>query len=249
MLSSSFVKYINSLNQKKYRNIHNAFVAEGMKSISEVIKSDYEILHLFYTKLPSGFDIKKNNAQLITDQELKKISNLNSPNDILAVCKIKSPNQEIQLTDKLSIVLDDINDPGNFGTIIRLADWFGIENIICSLNSVDLYNPKVIQSTKGSFTRVNILYKPLDEVFSTFPGQIFGTYLEGTSIYDFSFPKKGLIVFGNEANGISKELEKYISDKINIPKLSLNKNVESLNLAMATAIVLGEISSQQLKNK
>ncbi len=242
MLTSNLIKYITSLNQKKYRIKYNSFIVDGIKVVLELLESDYEIEYLFYTTEQPDLNLKKYNSILITEAELKKISNLSTPNQMLAICKIKPPKKIENIANKLSIVLDDINDPGNLGTIIRLADWFGIENIICSNNSVDLYNPKVIQSTKGSFLRVNLIYTSLEDFLSGYSEEIYGTYMEGEAIYEVNFSSSGLLVFGNEANGISNELEKYITKKITIPRASTKADVNSLNIAMSAAIILGEVS-------
>jgi RNA methyltransferase, TrmH family len=245
MLSAKLVKYITSLSQKKYRTIRQAFVVEGVKSVFEVIKSSYEITHLFSTKPLVESNLDSIHFQLITESELKKISNLTSPNEVLAVCKIPANQLPINLEQNWSIALDEINDPGNLGTIIRLADWFGIENVICSINSVDLYNPKVIQSTKGSFTRVNVIYTELTSLFSTYSGPIIGADLHGNNLYQFKFPTSGILLLGNEANGISETAKRYLTQTLHIPQFSQTQETESLNLAMASAIVLGELFSQK----
>lgn len=245
MLSANLVKYINSLSHKKHREIHNAFVVEGIKSVEEVCKSDFKILHLFYTKIPENIILKNLTHQLITEHELKKISNLTSPNQLLAVCEIPKKTLPKNLENQWTIVLDEINDPGNLGTIIRLADWFGIENIFCSHNSVDLFNPKVIQSSKGSFTRVNVFYEHLEEILCQFDGEIISGDLEGENLYNFVFPSSGILLFGNEANGIRASTKQWITKTTSIPKTSKNQQIESLNLAMATAITLGELFSQK----
>jgi len=183
---------------------------------------------------------------------LKKISSLTTPNEVLAICAIPENKLNVsELKNKLTLVLDDIRDPGNLGTIIRIADWFGIENIICSLETVDIYNPKVVQATMGSIARVNVFYEDLKTIFlealtkNNFP--IYGTVLNGENIFEKSLTSNGFIVIGNESNGISIELLPLINEKISIPTFSVNEtnSVESLNAAIATAIVCTEFKRRK----
>ncbi|HLV23208.1 MAG TPA: RNA methyltransferase [Moheibacter sp.] len=182
----------------------------------------------------------------ISESELKKISNQVQPNTALALCEIPVEN-EIQ-KDGMILALNDIRDPGNLGTIIRLADWFGIRQIICSNETVDLYNPKVIQSTMGSFTRVQVNYLDLNEFFKNYPHPVLGTFMNGKNIYKTDFPENGIILLGNEANGVSFELQDFVTEKITIPQLGISRETESLNVAMATGIILGEIASKQFRS-
>lgn len=237
------MKIITSLGSKKYRQKYNLFVVEGVKNVKEVLKSNITVKELYTTN--QNFDAKGNlPVHYLSPNELKKISFLSTPNECLAVCEIP-PQRSIAPVKGLTLVLDTINDPGNLGTIIRLADWFGITQIICSKETVDVYNPKVIMSTMGSFSRVDVIYTDIAEVFASYPYPILGTFMEGESIYQYRFPENAMIVMGNEANGISTHLQQYISQKISIP--AFGQSTESLNVAMATSIVVGEYFSQKLR--
>ncbi|MDI9309525.1 MAG: RNA methyltransferase [Limnohabitans sp.] len=237
MVSKNQIKLITSLTQKKFRKEHNLFIAEGIKVIQELLDASYELVDLFYINdtFPSVEDSKKTQ---ISGQELKKISSLTSPNNSLAIFKIpllRTPKKE-----GLIIALDDIRDPGNLGTIIRLCDWFGINQLICSEETVDAYNPKVVQATMGSLSRVNINYVDLKKFISNSKIPVFGTFMEGDNIYKNCLPNEGIIVLGNEANGISKEVENLVTQKISIPRFGDTQATESLNVATATAIILSE---------
>jgi TrmH family RNA methyltransferase len=181
---------------------------------------------------------KKHAATLISDSELKKISALTSANDCLAVFKIKEYSHSTN--SGLELALDNIKDPGNMGTIIRLCDWFGISKIICTEETVDMYNPKVVQATMGSLARVQVEYTNLAAYLKATDLEIFGTFMEGENIYKKEVPPNGILVMGNEANGISTEIEKLITQKIAIPRFGNLQQTESLNVATATAIFLSE---------
>lgn len=236
MVSKNQIKLINSLQQKKYRKLHNLFIAEGKKVIQELIDANFSLEHLFVTKTDL-FD-KKHAATLISDSELKKISALTSANDCLAVFKIKEYSHSTN--SGLELALDNIKDPGNMGTIIRLCDWFGISKIICTEETVDMYNPKVVQATMGSLARVQVEYTNLAAYLKTTDLEIFGTFMEGENIYKKELPASGILVMGNEANGISSEIENLITQKISIPRFGNLQQTESLNVATATAIFLSE---------
>lgn len=233
MVTKNQIKRILNLQQKKYRKQYGQFFVEGQKVIRELLDSDFILEELYTTK-----DIFKdiNTRVLISEDTLKKMSALTNPNNSLAVFRLREP-QEIK-GQNLIVALDKIRDPGNLGTIIRLCDWFGISELVCSEDTVDAYNPKVLQATMGSITRVNITYLNLKDFLSATTLPVFGTFMEGNSIYKSQLPKQGIIVLGNEANGISSEIEKQITDKITIPRFG--NNTESLNVATATAIVLSE---------
>ncbi|MBQ0147465.1 MAG: RNA methyltransferase [Flavobacteriaceae bacterium] len=245
MLSNNVIKIITSLSSKKYRQKYNLFIVEGVKNIGEVIKSSIKVKELFITEdlWPDETAIKKT---FIEEKDLKKISFLTTPNVGLALCELPS-DPKLTNFEGLAIALDDIRDPGNLGTIVRLADWFGVENILCTKESVDLYNPKVIMSTMGSFSRVNVHYINLAEYLKEYKGPIFGTFMEGDSIYENILPQEGILVMGNEANGICKEIEKLTNHKISIPFFGNKGNTESLNVAVATSVILGEFKSQLSK--
>lgn len=236
MVSKNQIKLINSLQQKKYRKLHNLFIAEGKKVIQELIDANFCLEHLFVTKTDL-FD-KKHAATLILDSELKKISALTSANDCLAVFKIKEYSSSTN--SGLELALDNIKDPGNMGTIIRLCDWFGISKIVCTEETVDMYNPKVVQATMGSLARVQVEYTNLATYLKATDKEIFGTFMDGENIYKKELPTSGILVMGNEANGISSEIENLITQKISIPRFGNLQLTESLNVATATAIFLSE---------
>jgi len=246
-LSKSKISLIRSLSQKKYREQHNLFIAEGQKIIDEIAESDFKLKYLVYNQ-DKDFDYVDANAEsIITDNVgMKKISALKTPPAILAVVEQKDFGFTVdKAKDKLCLVADDIQDPGNLGTLIRICDWFGIENLICSNNSADLYNPKVIQASMGAFLRVNVHYTDLLDFISDYKSntknQCFGTFLEGENIYQSELPEKGLIILGNEGNGISKEVELLVDKKLHIPSFANGDNhAESLNISVAAAIVVSE---------
>ncbi|MEC3907119.1 RNA methyltransferase [Tamlana sp. 2201CG12-4] len=237
MLSKSQIKLIASLKQKKYRLKHGFFVVEGVKTIKELLKSNLE-LHMLFTV--ETFNINAKTEVLITERELKQISFLTTPNKAMAIFKIP----KVKPIDKknLIVALDDVRDPGNLGTIIRLCDWFGIKDLICSKATVDCYNPKVIQATMGSITRVNISYIDLLDFITHTELPVFGAFMNGENVYQKRLLKKGVLIMGNEANGISKDLEALIKERIAIPRFGDLKTTESLNVATATAILLSEFS-------
>ena len=237
MLSKNQIKLITSLQQKKQRFAHRLFFAEGIKGIQELLESNFELVHLYTTQ--NDFDIVSNDKKvLINEQELKKITALATPNTCLAVFKI--PNEKKITESGLILALDSIRDPGNLGTILRLCDWFGIQEIICSKETVDIYNPKVVQATMGSLARVNVNYIDLAPFISQTKLPVFGTFMNGTNIYKTDLRQEGIIVMGNEANGISPEIEKLIKYRLAIPRFGTLQKTESLNVSTATAIVLSE---------
>jgi len=258
MLLKNQLKFVTSLKQKKNREAQQLFIAEGTKVVTELLSSSIVVKQLFAT--PQFFKDKKIDHTTecfeIKTSELERISSLTTPNEVLAICEI--PNYELvagELENKLTLVLDDIKDPGNLGTIIRIADWFGIENIICSTETVESFNPKVVQATMGSIARVKIhrmdliaFFKvkslPATQAGSKWNVESFGAVLNGENIYSKTLPVNGLIVIGNESRGISEEVLPYIKNKIGIPSFSSykqgNEKAESLNAAIATAIICSE---------
>lgn len=240
MLTAHKVKIIQSLDKKKFRQKYNLFVVEGNKNIRELQHSHYKIKEIFSIE-PCSLNFPNVPITEIKENDLRKISFLQNPKDSLALCELGN-NIKID-TPNLQLVLDGIQDPGNLGTIIRLADWFGIEQIICSEDTVDFYNPKVIQATMGSFTRTNIFYTPLEEFLKTTTHLNLGTDMDGENIYKTNFPEAINIILGNEGNGIRPSTEKHIHKKISIPRFGKNKTTESLNVSMAAGIILGEIFS------
>ena len=237
MVSKNQIKLITSLQQKKYRKQEQLFFVEGVKGVQELLDSNFELYELFTTK-PDFQAIEKSKIYSISDAELKKISALTTPNSCLAVFKIPKPIPFEQ--NGLILALEDVRDPGNLGTIIRLCDWFGIETLFCSEESVDIYNSKVVQATMGSISRVNVVYGNLEAFLSQTKLPIFGTFMDGKNIYQEQLPKEGIIIMGNEANGISSSVEKLVSERIAIPRFGNLQVTESLNVATATAIILSE---------
>jgi TrmH family RNA methyltransferase len=235
MLSRNEVKYIQSLYHKKNRNKEQVFIAEGVKIVSELITAGFSIQKIYGVK--NWLDVNSNisNATEVSDDELKKISHLETPNKILAIFYKKSITQIPKLENRVSLVLDGIQDPGNLGTIMRIADWFGIENIIASEDTADIYNPKVIQSTMGSIARVTVFYTDLESFFKSNKIHVMGAMLNGESITGLQKINECLLVIGNESKGIRTDIESYVQQRITIPKTGY---AESLNAAVATGIIL-----------
>lgn len=242
MISKSEIKLITGLHQKKYRNRHGIFVAEGIKVITQLHDAGMELREL-YTTDPGLFPFAENLAREISEGMLKKISQLKTPNKALALFDI--PEEREVGRSGLIVALDAIRDPGNLGTIIRLCDWFGIENLVCSATTVDCYNAKVVQATMGSLARVNIVYTDLPEFIRTAALPLFVADMEGTNVYNTSLPEKGVLVMGNEANGISSEIRSLADHLISIPRFGRVQQTESLNVATATAVLLSEFRRRQ----
>jgi len=238
MVSDKQIKIIKSLKLKKNRIKHNLFVAEGDKTILELITAGFNINSLY--SINRQIEGVKNSVIQLSKPELNKISNLSNPKNSLGVFEIPKP-KKINY-NKLIIGLDNISDPGNLGTIIRLCDWFGIEDLICSFDTVDCYNPKVIQASMGSISRVNITYLDLQKTLENNSLKTYGTYMQGDSIFEIDEIKNGVILFGNEANGINLNLSKFIDKRLSIPRFGKLKKTESLNVANALSIVLSENS-------
>jgi len=238
MITKNQIKYIRGLSLKKNRMKEQCFIVEGEKSLSELLDSSFETVELFALKdwINEHKEVSKK-AQEVNSKELERISNLTSPNRVLAVVKMKK--QEV-IRHKLGVilVLDDINDPGNLGTIIRMCDWFGVKQIVCSENTVDIYNPKVVQATMGSLFRVNVLYVNLVKYLSKVNAPIYGSYMKGENIKNTNSERNSHLVMGNEANGISQEVSKFITDRVAIK--NIGGTTESLNVAVATSILLHE---------
>ena len=242
-LSKNKIKYIQSLKQKKYRNQHKTFVAEGSKLIFDLIQHIPCQLLVVEEGMENMAKTKAEETIITTRAEIKKASHLATPPDAIAVFYQTTHNySQTDLTHKLSLILDEIQDPGNLGTIIRIADWFGIENIFCSHDTADVYNTKTVQATMGALSRVNIHYINIVDLvakYSSFP--IYGTFLDGENIYTEPLQSEGFIVMGNEGKGICPEVEKLITHRLYIPNFSTNSSTsESLNVAVATAVVCSE---------
>lgn len=240
MISKKWQKLINSLQYKKYRKEENLFLVEGVKSVLELIKSDFTIKKIFYTEIfEKKYTIPTSiSSEMVSIEDLKGISFLENNQEILAVVEQKSNKELVDYSNELLIALDNLQDPGNLGTIIRVADWYGIKKIVCSRETVDFYNPKVIAASMGSFMRVEVFYADLNFFLKNAfeKGEdIYGTLLNGDNIYKTPLGKKGIVVMGNEAKGISEELSPYITQKITIPRVG---GAESLNVGIATAVVI-----------
>ncbi len=243
MLSKQQMQFIKSLSIKKYRQEYGRFIAEGDKIVSEMLSSGYPIDAIY--ALPDWLkrhaeELKQNYSKIIVrsikEDELKKISCLETPNKVLAVSPVSEaiPNKTI-ISRQICLVLDELKDPGNFGTIIRTADWFGISSIFCSPSCVDIFNPKTIQATMGSFLRVKVFHQPLPQLFTQFPEiPVYGALLNGQNLFTTSLTAPAFVVIGNEARGISPEVLPYIQHPITIPRLG---NAESLNAAVAAGII------------
>ena len=245
MLSKNEIKLIKSLKYKKQRYLNKMFVVEGKKSIYEFINSKF-VLHKLFSIDISEFSV--NNVVRLSKSELEKISFLSNPNDHLAIFKI--PNEKPVNKNNLLVGLESINDPGNLGTIIRTCEWFGVEDIVCSLDSVDCYNPKVVQSAMGSLSRVNITYLDLENFLNSESLNRFGTFINGESVYENKISTdNGIVVFGNEANGISSNLRSLIDVELTIPRFNNKSYPESLNLSNSLGIILSELSRKSNEKK
>ena len=234
MLSKNQIKWVHSLELKKNRKKEGLFVAEGPKVVGDLLRAGYVARSIFSTT-------ERPNAQLITDDELRKLSFLQHPQEVLAVFEIPHNSSLFTLNSSLSLALDGVQDPGNLGTIIRIADWFGIQTIYCSEDTADCYNPKVVQATMGSLAHVHIIYTDLEALLQSVHCPIYGTLLDGQNIYQQQLSNEGIIVMGNEGNGISPAIRQLVTHKLLIPNYNTaGETAESLNVAIATAITCAE---------
>jgi TrmH family RNA methyltransferase len=243
IVSKNQIKLIKSLSQKKNRQHQGLFIVEGIKGITEFLNSDYKLETLYTTK--SIFEAPTNAVIEISEVDLKKISALKNPNTALAIFRISEQKKAIKTG--LIMALDAVRDPGNLGTIIRLCDWYGIKNLVCSLNTVDCYNAKVVQATMGSLARVTIHYLDLEAYLRSNETEVFGTFLNGENIYTADLPNQGIVILGNEANGISEALKTRVHRKLTIPQFGDIKATESLNVANAAAVVLSEFRRRSIE--
>ena len=245
MFSKSTVKYIQSLQHKKFRDEEGVFVAEGPKLVNELLEAGifkcrnvYALPGWMETAAPKARAAAEPATTILQDFELEKISGLSKPNLVLALFEKKNAVTAIDTRNKITLVLDDIQDPGNLGTIIRIADWFGIQNVICSLKTADMYNPKVVQSTMASLQRVNLVYTDVQQWLQQQPVKKYAAALDGEPLKHFNTLAEGILIIGNESKGISKEVMRLADKKINIPRIG---EAESLNAAVATGIILYEM--------
>ena len=238
MLSKNQQKIIQKLQQKKYRNELGLFVVEGKKGILEFVQAGFKVEAIFATSLFSE-QLNKLPLTLISKEELSKISTLKNPDEGVAI--FRQPKRKGVLQEGLILALDNIQDPGNLGTLIRLCDWFGIETLLCSEQTVDCYNPKVVQASMGSLSRVEVHYLPLAGFLVTCDLPVYVATLEGENLYTATFPEDCVIILGNEANGVSPEVAALANGAITIPRFGKLQQAESLNVAMAGAIIVSQV--------
>lgn len=248
MISKSVAQFVRSLHQKKYRQQERCFLVEGAKSVQEVLSSTFDVDLLlttdaFYKENTALADHQRCRVDTATADELTRLGTLESNNAALAVVRMRANVPLLRATDAWVLVLDDIRDPGNLGTILRIADWYGIDTILCSDTTADVYNPKVISASKGSFTRVNWWYGDLAPVLNAAEAPVYGAFLDGDDVHQSAFNAAGgYIVMGNEANGISPALAAFVTQRITIPRYG---NAESLNVGIATAVILDNLRRVQ----
>ena len=238
MLSKNQVKLIQKLHQKKYRNELSLFIVEGKKSINEFLQAGYTPQLLIATEAFTT-SVPQHLITPVSKDELRKVSTLQNPDEGLAV--FEQPKHKGILQEGVIVALDNVQDPGNLGTIIRLCDWFGVETLLCNTQTVDCYNPKVVQASMGSLTRVAVHYLDLAAFLTTANLPVYTMDLEGENLYTATFPKDCILILGNEANGISSEVRTLSNEVITIPRFSQHQRTESLNVAMAGAIILSEV--------
>ena len=238
MLSKNQVKLIQKLHYKKYRNELNLFIVEGKKSINEFLQAGYTPQLLIATEAFTT-NVPQHLITSVSKDELRKVSTLQNPDEGLAV--FEQPKHKGILQEGVIVALDNVQDPGNLGTIIRLCDWFGVETLLCNTQTVDCYNPKVVQASMGSLTRVAVHYLDLAAFLTTTALPVYTMDLEGENLYTATFPKDCILILGNEANGISSEVRALSNEVITIPRFSKHQRTESLNVAMAGAIILSEV--------
>ncbi|MCL6268265.1 TrmH family RNA methyltransferase [Flagellimonas myxillae] len=236
MVTKNQIKLVVSLQQKKYRSQHGLFVVEGKKSVKELLDAGLAPFKIFVEESQEYFEAQ--NSETVTKRDLKQMSGQTTPSGVLGVFHI--PDVKTSADADWVVVLDSVRDPGNLGTIIRLCDWFGIKQLVCSSDTVDCYNPKVLQATMGSIARVHISYLDLEGYLEKTKLPIFGAYMDGEEVYGTQFPEKGILIMGNEANGISEHVAQFVTQRISIPQFG-QQTTESLNVATATAILLNEI--------
>ncbi len=240
MISKNQIKFVKSLQKKKFRLESKCFVVESSKNVNEVLQSEYKIKQIYATESwIEKYKIKDDvSVNQVNQNELQRISSLKTASDVLAVVDMPVEKNDSDFFG-INIVLDNVKDPGNLGTIIRICDWFGVKNIYCSQETVDVYNPKVVQSTMGSITRVDVIYTDIRKMIQEVDinVKVYATVMDGDDINQIKVNKNSLIVFGNEANGISKEIKDIISERITIDRVG---EAESLNVASSAAIILNK---------
>ncbi|GAB4023851.1 TrmH family RNA methyltransferase [Spirosoma koreense] len=243
MLSKNQLKYIQSLHQKKYRQQHGTFLVEGAKSVQEVLRSNFQTelvvaTETFYKENAHLTDHQRTPVEIASVAELERAGTLESNNAALAVVRTKENRPLLAEPDEIALILDDIRDPGNLGTILRIADWYGVRKILCSETTADVYNPKVISASKGSFTRVEWWYGDIGEVLRQTPLAVYGAFLDGSDVHTLPFGRSGYLVMGNESNGIGPDKARFVTQRVTIPRYG---EAESLNVGIATAVLLDNI--------
>ena len=250
MITKARIKIIKSLEQRKQRNLHHLFVAEGPKLVGELLAT---MQPSYIAALPEWWKENKNiighncEADIINPEELQKASLLRTPQQVIALFPIPQHQFNPQIAQsELCLALDGVQDPGNMGTILRIADWFGIHHVVCSEDTVDVYNPKAVQATMGALARVKVHYTNLSEMLSQCKTPIYGTLLDGQNIYEQELGKQGFIVMGNEGKGLSQAIRDLVTQKLYIPNYPIGtQTTESLNVAIATSIVCSEFRRRQ----
>ena len=247
MISKNQIKYVHQLELKKFRKQEGLFIAEGHKVVGDLLHEGFMPRQIFATQEwitdnPSLLPIINSKLIEVNLEELTRLSLLQHPQQVLALFPIPDEQTSISSQNSLSLLLDNVQDPGNLGTIIRIADWFGIETIYCSIGTVDAWNPKVVQATMGSIARVHIIYVDPQQLFDSLPDDfpVYGTFLEGDNIYTQQLTQHGIIVMGNEGNGISDAVRHRVTRKLLIPDFHKGDTADSLNVAIATAITCSE---------
>ncbi len=243
MLSKSQIRFITSLHHKKYRQEHQCFIVEGTKSVMEFLQSSYTVRAVYSTaglapkmdKIP-----QKIKFSVVSDADMLRISTLRAPQGVLAVVAMpdRAPLHPVALAGKYTLVLDDVQDPGNLGTIIRTAEWFGFRQLVCSANTADAYNPKVVQASMGSLARMEVQYTDIEALISQTELPVYGALLDGQPIYDVSWTNEGIVLLGNEGNGIRDSLRPRIQHAVTIPRVG---KAESLNVAVSAALFCSEL--------
>lgn len=250
MISKNQIKYVHQLELKKFRKQEGLYIAEGHKVVGDLLKAGFVPKHIFATKEWLSQNHFANTIE-VSNEELTRLSLLQHPQQVLALFPIPKntlSSRDLFQENQLSLFLDNIQDPGNLGTIIRIADWFGIDTIFCSEGTVDAWNPKVIQATMGSIARVNMIYTDSTEFINSLPSDypIYGTFLDGQNIYAQQLSQHGVIVMGNEGNGISDTVRAHVTHKLLIPDFHNGNTADSLNVAIATAITCSEFCRRRL---
>ena len=247
-MTKAEIQLVRSLDDKRFREEAGLFVVEGEKLVGEVLGSGLSVRKMYTVDPSSPFGLcRDDRIERVSGKEMERMSNLKTPTNCLALVEI--PRREFDsasLRGRLTLALDGVQNPGNMGTIIRLADWFGVRDVLCSTDSADCWSPKVVQATMGAVTRVAVHYGDIGDMIERVGGQVYGTFLEGDNIYETPLSTEGVIVLGSEGRGISSEVERLVTRKLFIPPFPADSHTsESLNVAIAAAIVCSEFRRQR----